>query len=623
VSAIQFDVASLQIGARCPCGQINESGADITTIQSVQGAQFTLTWPRQDIYSWDGVGGQELIDKPRADLSFSYIHDGSGINENALGFYTAAGGACQALEGLVSEERNYYVTANLDHRDQIGYSGRNVRVLALGNGTLTHYDFAARVGQPSVVNVSVEGLNLLVQPSGANQFVPSLNKQAGTGDTQVYLLPTATQSVTDFFSAAPSAISLTLHTGSAMGILLSGAEACPVQSFAFSLELPRQEVRELGWAYPDKRPIRWPVTVAVRADVVLNAFQVDALNRYGCPDSGHAFSVGFKRSCTQTQDFAYRFEGAKLESQTLDLNVGGGAANASLAWSVQLNDLNRTGVGLPGFFIDRAEDAMEALGGTITDIPGYRVHTFTATGGNFTVLQAGYVDARIQGAGGGGGGLGGGGAGGSVRLTSVYLPTGIYPVVVGTGGAGGGGPVLGNTRGDNGGDSSFNGQTAFGGGGGGRMADTDNVGKDGGCGGGGGCFQSNPFSGAVGGDSVQGQGHPGGFGMTGGATFAGGGGGGTKTRGRTGGLGAEGGDGIVDDIEGSCKIYGAGGGGSGTSGPNNNGGSGNVGGIGGSTVSDPTEPLQDTGSGGGGAYLNISAVGTSGANGKVVIRYRR
>lgn len=145
------------------------------------------------------------------------------------------------------------------------------------------------------------------------------------------------------------------------------------------------------------------------------------------------------------------------------------------------------------------------LGGTITTptINGvlYRVHDFTASG-NFTVGPAGLLSAddllagigvefMILAGGGGGGGsnvfqaAGGGGGAGGIRFGSATLTAGVYPVVVGLGGAGG---AIGTNNGVNGQDSSFLGLTATGGGGGGGSSSggAGNAGNAGGCGGGGG-----------------------------------------------------------------------------------------------------------------------------------------
>jgi len=127
---------------------------------------------------------------------------------------------------------------------------------------------------------------------------------------------------------------------------------------------------------------------------------------------------------------------------------------------------------------------MTATGGTVTDIAGYRVHTFTSSG-TFTITAGpGDVEYLVVGGGGGGGGYigGGGGAGGFRTGTLTALTAGNYTVTVGAGGAAS--ATTTNSQGNDGQDSVFFTITAVGGGGGGSAY--GNAGRDGGSGGGGG-----------------------------------------------------------------------------------------------------------------------------------------
>ena len=94
-----------------------------------------------------------------------------------------------------------------------------------------------------------------------------------------------------------------------------------------------------------------------------------------------------------------------------------------------------------------------AVGGNLsTDVMGYHVHAFTATGVTpITFTQDTMVDVLIVaggGAGGGGGNGGGGGAGGVIFSAGYTFKAGTYAVTVGDGGKGG-------VSGSNGMDSSI------------------------------------------------------------------------------------------------------------------------------------------------------------------------
>lgn len=152
-----------------------------------------------------------------------------------------------------------------------------------------------------------------------------------------------------------------------------------------------------------------------------------------------------------------------------------------------------------------------ATGGTVTTSGNYRIHTFTSSG-TFTVTSAPsgkYIDFIVVGGGGGAAFQAGGGAGGFVQRTSQSPSLGSYAVGVGAKGthnAGGG---------TNGGDSTFFGVTAIGGGGGGYVG-SGGIGSAGGSGGAG------SF---VGGAALQPTSASGGLGYSGGAGGGGGAGG--------------------------------------------------------------------------------------------------
>lgn len=91
-------------------------------------------------------------------------------------------------------------------------------------------------------------------------------------------------------------------------------------------------------------------------------------------------------------------------------------------------------------------------GGTVSEVQGYRIHTFTSNG-TLTVVTAGFCELLLIGGGGGGAGGqntsggdagGGGGAGGFIAYHRVDTPstpyftltTGAKSVVIGAGGLG-------------------------------------------------------------------------------------------------------------------------------------------------------------------------------------------
>jgi uncharacterized protein (TIGR02145 family) len=252
-----------------------------------------------------------------------------------------------------------------------------------------------------------------------------------------------------------------------------------------------------------------------------------------------------------------------------------------------------------------------ATGGTITEVGGYRIHTFTSTGA-FTSPASGNVEVLVVAGGGGSGtnGGGGGGGGGVVYNASLAVSNQSYTVTVGSGGLG----TANNSQ--SGGNSSFSSITAVGGGGGGSR-DSDTAGKTGGSGGGGGGAGSN----TTGGSGTAGQGNAGAGGYGAGGTAAGGGGGGCGGVGSAGAssVGGNGGVGCAYSISGMSTYYGGGGGGGLV---DTYSGTGGVGGLGGGGTA------LSTGNAGTGTSIGIPNTGggaggneSTGGSGIVIIRY--
>jgi hypothetical protein len=298
-----------------------------------------------------------------------------------------------------------------------------------------------------------------------------------------------------------------------------------------------------------------------------------------------------------------------------------------------------------------------ATGGVITTVGEYRVHRFNSSG-TFTLssLRSGSIEVEyLIAAGGGGGGtnMGGGGGGGGVLLGTTILTPTSYVITVGGGGAGAPAGTTGvhpTVTGANGGNSSFNGLTAIGGGWGGVSYNTQGLGihfgNSGGSGGGASGYNNDGAApGAYGsGAGTSGQGFRGGYQ---GNSYYSGGGGGAGAAGADGNNRPDGGAGKLTGILGKPFYFGGGGGGGSYS--LSTGGYGGVGGGGGGALGTAlggrnglawgsdggggaccswantpggNGATNTGGGGGGGAHYNATNKGGDGGSGIVIIRYK-
>jgi hypothetical protein len=285
------------------------------------------------------------------------------------------------------------------------------------------------------------------------------------------------------------------------------------------------------------------------------------------------------------------------------------------------------------------KDKIYATGGNeVIDINNFRYHVFTSVGLNSFQVLSGKQSVEVMMCGGGGAGgyrIGGGGGGGELKLfTATTLNQGVYQVIVGYAGLR---STISNGLKNNGGSSRLIKDStvilsALGGGAGGTQANGD--GNTGGSGGGGNEWSLSGTGGKPG-IAVGSNTNAGGDART--SPWAGGGGGGVTASGSSavplGGNGGGGGSGILltnvdsnftsgnfSTFSGMTVICSGGGGGSYVGGTT--GGAGGTGAGSGGTPSVVATSATSFGSGGGGGGGDQGgALGSSGYQGLVVIKY--
>jgi len=245
-------------------------------------------------------------------------------------------------------------------------------------------------------------------------------------------------------------------------------------------------------------------------------------------DTNFTFTTGSTFSAYSLQSGSLP-SGLSLNTSTgvISGTMGTVSSDTAYSFSIRGTDTNSD-------YVDQAyswtitDTPFSATGGTITNISGYRVHTFTSSASGasgFVPNKSGSVDVLVVAGGGGGGSRhgGGGGAGGLRYSTALSISATAYSVTVGGGGAG---TPSGQTgSGSTGANSVFSTITSIGGGGGGGR---NSNATSGGSGGGG-----NTGGGSAGASGTSGQGNRGG--NTGSHTpdYAGAGGGGAGAVGQS------------------------------------------------------------------------------------------
>jgi len=335
-----------------------------------------------------------------------------------------------------------------------------------------------------------------------------------------------------------------------------------------------------------------------------------------------SFSIDAVSETNGTEAYQSIFAGlwagtAPITSIGISMDSQFGGSNFVAGSSISLYGINR----------QQAIGAPKAVGGAISFVNGYWVHSFTGSG-TFTAQEPIECEYLVVAGGGGGGGdrAGGGGAGGyrssmpgelsgansAAEPKLVMNANASHIITVGSGGVGGG---ISSGFGTDGLSSSFGTIVSIGGGGGAGgfvLAARRSGGSGGGSGG-----QDGGF-GLTGGAGTAGQGFKGGDGI--GSPFhAAGGGGASAAGGNAGGSAGAGGAGLFSSITGSLVARAGGGGGAA-----NNSTAHGAGGIGGGGAGGkpPVDGTINTGGGAGGGGNFPQTAGANGGSGIVIIRYK-
>lgn len=435
---IQYNSAAMFVG---PSQAVGTHGpTNILPLYGIQSATFDFGEPFGDVEGAEGSFERVRVSPNEVNLSFAYlIRDGA--NEENMGILVDGTGA--AFANLWSNERNYFVAMRNDRQDILQYSGYDSTVVAFGQGCLNSYGITATIGAPLQANASLSFLNVGVASSGLDVQLPVVNKQDGstiisygfdnyfytgsgdstTGDDYsafftgsgnnsssdilvysfsgsgatsdwasldtLYTLPALSFHNTPFYAVGPGDMTLQIPEDATFAAIVSGTNACIIQSFQLNAALVRNTDQPLGWVYPRNRLLDPPIEVKLTVNAFVNKYKVGLLNERICNNSGQTIELVIASRCTgesvnhlftgdgsgidwtndgysflftgdgQNIDWAndyysylytnssdtirYRLDGARLDSTSVNMSIGD-FQQVTFNWSAKIFTQNATGV---------------------------------------------------------------------------------------------------------------------------------------------------------------------------------------------------------------------------------------------------------------------------------------
>lgn len=351
-----YQSEALYAGPTPPTGYHYSSGNSgvnlVSQIHRVQSANYSFNVSRQDVNQYGQLAAIDrvILQAPTVNLDFNYYLT-NGVNEKRIGLNTD--GQTSAIAGLLdgtTDSKNYFIATAPEGQDNVGFDAVNRQVIAIGNGFLSNYSVDAAVGGLPTASVTVEALNIKVDPTASGNAIPAVNPDTGQGITGInYQLPVATSGVAGQVAALrPGDITIALQAP--FGAIVSGAGQANFQSIRIQAPLARQALERLGSKFAFSREVQYPLTVTLNASATLTDLTAGNLTDILCNDQSYDLLITLREpvcSGVGPVSMSYALKGAKLDSQSFTSSIG---ANKSvdLVWSAQIGGPQDTA---HGFFI--------------------------------------------------------------------------------------------------------------------------------------------------------------------------------------------------------------------------------------------------------------------------------
>jgi hypothetical protein len=305
------------------------------------------------------------LSTPTVNLGFSYLL-ANMANEVNLGFNI--NGTETALKDILDktkDDANYFVKTVSEGVDAIGDTTNAGEIIAVGDGYITSYSSEGSVGNLPVVNVSVEGTNILFDNTVSGNHLPYIDpntNDALTGYT--YHVPDAVSNPGGFTTGdlatsvlRPGDIKLSVkkRTGTEANATadydLAGVdldEAC-IQSYNISFDLNREMIECLGKRFAVSRDITPPVNVSFTVDALVGDLTTGSLSDIiNCDDKYDIFVDLYEPNCVgQAQDMLARYIGRSVELDSMSFSSDiGSNKSVTLSFSTQVSGPNQTTKGI-------------------------------------------------------------------------------------------------------------------------------------------------------------------------------------------------------------------------------------------------------------------------------------
>ena len=316
------------------------SDGSLYQFSRVQDLGINISHPISDEDYLDSNDESSLNIRPTVDVTLNWLLS-NGANERSAGFVT--NGLSGALLNL-DTQKNIYILTEQDNIDAIGSSTPSSKksVFGIGNTLMSSYTLSASIGSFVNASASFIGLNLSSYTGTSTGMVPAVNYTDGSQVDAIFSLPvpspqkedTSSNEANNVSALHPKDIVLEFQNANPFGVKI---DTIHLQSFEVNFSFERFDEAGMGTAFPESRPLLFPVDIEFTTEALVPSHYVDNLANNNCLGTGASMNLIIKRPCSEFAAFELKLREMKLEGQSFGQSIGA-YESVTLQWRGRVTD---------------------------------------------------------------------------------------------------------------------------------------------------------------------------------------------------------------------------------------------------------------------------------------------
>lgn len=267
---------------------------------------------------------------------------------------------------IAVRQEGYDLNNFTNFQEEIAPDSPNYGVWTFGNVYLNSYTAKGEVGAAPAVSVALAADNIEYLSSGSGCQIPAINvKTAEPISGKHFAIPSVNKLSTvplllpgDITLSVTSRPKHQLDAGIGTGVAQSNysqvqntlvnIENLAIQGYTVDLQIPRDEISQIGYRFPVERPVKFPVPVSCSLGVLVNELTTGSLASLISKNDYFDIAIKLRNPSQYTSGIGVRYDlkGCKFLSSDYSVGVGSNmVATLNFSTEIDIDDYSK------GFFI--------------------------------------------------------------------------------------------------------------------------------------------------------------------------------------------------------------------------------------------------------------------------------